>query len=230
MTWVSSGTTALTNGDSQANISHGIGGSHDGQRSVLAIVIPDTRTVSSILVFPGGAAGGWTLFGTYAAQGRKWWLYDKICGPSEPQTYTVTLSGAVSDFNFMWLTDFATQGAAIRAASYADGAAGSTLTLPSLTAVRADDLYSVAWGEDADGKQLRPDSPLTRIGAGATQAIWHSEHARQVWQSSSATGTRSYTMTDSGTFDKAVAAMILVGEIPAVGGGWGVGSVRMGAS
>jgi hypothetical protein len=232
MTWVSTGSASITSGSSAFNISHAVGGSHDGQRSVLAIVTQDTISVSSINEFPGAAPGGWTLNSSSAAQGRKWWLYDKICGPTEAGTYAVTLSAVVNSLTVAFLVDFATSGDAIRAAGYANGGAGGTsITLPSLSAARADDLYAFAWSEDAAGEQLHGDAPLTRVGSGTTQGGWHAESARQVWQSSSATGTRTYTMTAAGTYDKAIGAMILVGDIdPQPLGGWGVGQVRMGTN
>jgi hypothetical protein len=230
MTWIGNTSAAFSSGDTAFNISHVGTGPHDDKRTVLAINTQSTVSVTAINVFPGGAPStGWTLRSTSVAQGRKWWLYDKICGPGEPTTYTVWLSPAATNLGWALLADFSTGGDAIRAVSYADNVAASTLTVPSLTAVRADDILSLAWSDDADNQQLRPDSPLVRIG-GPTQGPWHFESGREVWQSSSATGTRSYTM-QAGAYDKAVGVMMLVGDYdPPVGGGWAVGMVRMGAN
>ena len=231
MTWIGTGSAAFSSGDAAFNISHSGFGSHDGERSVLIINTESTVSVTAIVGLFPTVPGGWTLQGTSTAQGRTWHLYDKICGPTEPLTYGVSLSPAAGNLGVAYLTDFATGGDAIRAVGYADAASASVLTLPSLTAVRADDIYSAAWSEDSNNLQLRPDSPLTRIGAGTTQGPWHFEHARQVWQSSSATGTRTYTMTSAGAYDKAVGVMVLVGDFdPQPPGGWGVGQVRMGAN
>lgn len=231
MTYRASGSGSASSGDSSFLVNHDGSGPFTDQRSVFAIITKSTVTVTNIQRLFPTAAGGWTFRSSSTAQGRTWWLYDKICDASEAIGYVVTLSGVAGALTWGVISDFYSGGDAIRAVGYGDAASASTLAVPSLTATRADDLYSLAWGEDTDAQQLRPDSPLTRIGSGITQGGLHGEAARQVWQSSSATGTRSYTMTSAGVFDKAFGVVLLVGDFdPQPLGGWGVGQVRMGAN
>lgn len=205
-----------------------------GIRSVIGIITEATISVTDITEYPGGAPGGFTLRSSSSAQGETWWLYDKICVAGEPQVYTVSLSGTAGWLTIGILADFSTGGDAIRAVGYADNTNAATLTLPSLTAARADDIYTFGWALDLDGLLLQANSPLTtRTNTTfASGGILTGEAGHQSWQSSSATGTRSYTMSSSGVYDLAFGAIVLVGDYdpPPTGGGWGVGQVRMGAN
>lgn len=212
----------------------GPAGSYDTLRSVLVVLTSDTQTVGAITVHGTGAAGGWTAYDTYTAQGRKLWLYTKTCDATEPSSYDVALSPPIPSTVTVvtWLTDWAPTGIdGIRAVSYADAAGGTTLTLPSLTVTDAGTIWALVWTHPGAGAHgLKPQSPLVptgvSLGSGASDYL---EDASQGWCSSNPTGTRTYATDGAAVYDNAVGVMMIVGEcIAPPAGGWGIGQVRMG--
>ena len=210
----------------------------DGKRSVLAVLTIGSTTVTGITVEGTGAPGGWTAGATYTAQSRTLSLFSKTCDASEPFRYDVTMSApipaGVANRVLAWMADFVTAGDPIRTQSFADGGSGgSSLTFASLTAVDADDIWAMAWDnpDNTNFGQLHADSPLTWTGlASAAGGSSYTEDATESWQSSSPTGTRSFTVNPGDSYEAAIGVMVLVGGAAPTGGGWGVGMVRMGAN
>jgi hypothetical protein len=218
------------------NVLHSVGGVRTGWRTVLVILTPSTFTITNIYNVGGVVDGGFTLRATYTAQGQTMRLYDKICLVTEPNGYTVTFTPTATSpgpkvIGFM--ADFATAGDAISAYGFADDDVtnGTTLTLPSIAATSGDDIYTLVWDNpDTSSGQLRPQSPL-RTGPNAALSAGltvYMEESREIWASSSPTGTRQYAVP-SGTYLAAVGVIMLIGGTP-ITGGWGVGMVRMGAN
>jgi hypothetical protein len=222
----SSGTIAL--------VSHSIVGSHDGQRTILAVVIPSTTTITHIYERFTTTDGGFTLVGAYGSLGKELRLYSKICGPAEAHQYEIHFTPASPggvDTVIVWLTDFAVVGNAIRTYGFVGSPSGTSLTLPSITAVNGDDIFTLVWNNPLTAAgQLRPQAPLRTTGNALVSAFpqFYMEESTEVWQSSAPTGTRSYAVA-SGNHEGSIGVIMLVGGIePAAVGGWGVGAVRMG--
>lgn len=202
----------------------------DGKRTVLLVLSGDTQSVTGITDALTGNPGGMTAQGTHTGQGHKISLFDKICGPAEPIQYAIALSPAAPTWGVVFLTDFDTDGAAIRATDYADSASGSSLTLPSLTVTDADDIWTFVWNnpDDTTVGRLSPQSPLTGAGLITRGALDYAEAGTESWRSSSATGTRSYATAAGTTHEGALGVIMIVGEYAAaITGGWGVGQIRM---
>lgn len=224
------GNSECTAGATTCDVSHDPSTALDEKRSLLAVLTNDTQSITSVTVTAGGAAGGWTARGTFSGHGKKWSLFDKICGPSEPTTYTVTFSPAISGPSpancvIAYLADFTAAGDPIRATGSASGAADTTLTLPSLTASNAEDVFAAVWDDPATSEgYLRAQSPLTGTDAFTGGLDLWTQLGYENYQSSAATGTRTFSVA-SGTYTTALGVIMLVGATS--GGGWGVGQIRM---
>jgi hypothetical protein len=233
--WAGAFSNTLSPGSTAFDVSHpapAADPAHDGTRTVIAVITEDTQSVTSIAIaIVGFPDGGFTARDTYSAQGKKISLFDKICGPTgEDEPYRIFVDIPAATVGIGYLADFDGAGDAIRAADFADAATGTALTLPSLTAVAADDIWTLVWSNPVSGGggQLRPQAPLSTNGNTivSSGSIFYVEEAHESWRSSAATGTRSYAVT-SGSHEGAVGVIILVGEAQL---GWGVGQIRMGAN
>ena len=213
--------------------SHPFVGSHTDQRTVLVVLTPATTTITNIYERFTTTDGGFTARATYTAQGRKLWLFDKICGPSEAHQYEVHFTPASSggvNAVIGFLADFTTTGDPIAAHAFADSASGTALTLPSVQATNGDDIYALVWSDPlVSVGRLRPQSPLSTSGNSSFASNAYMENAREVWQSSSPTGTRQFAVA-SGSHEGAIGVILLVGGFAPSAGGWGVGAIRMGTN
>lgn len=215
-------------------ISHGAGSGALGERSVLAVFLEPTTTITHIYERFTTTDAGFTLWAQYSAQGVKVWLYQKICGASEvSQQYEIHVSAAPFAYPMVaCMADFATFGDPIAAYAFVNSGGGSAnLTLPSVEATNGDDILAMVWSDPlvASG-QLRPQSPLVSRGTASAFPAAYFEPSTEVWQSSSPTGTRQYAVP-SGSYSRAIGVMMLVGSyLPIAEGGWGVGFIRMGAN
>lgn len=235
----SKGVTAVDNGLGNVTVvkaEHHTSSDRDGKRSVLTVLTIGTTTVTGITVEGSGAPGGWTAGPTYTAQSRTLSLFSKTCGPSEPFRYDVTMSAPIpagpTNRVAAWMADFDTAGDPLRASTFADGgSAGTSLTFSSLSATNADDIWALAWDNPTNANlgQLHAVSPLVAKGNISALDTFYMEGAAESWQSSSATGSRSFAVDPGDSYEAAIGVMVLVGG-SAPAGGWGVGMVRMGAN
>lgn len=229
------GAALIAVGLSSIPISHGVGGSHDGERSVLVVFTDDAQTVS-VLESPGGGSGGWTHEATHTANGISLWLFHKLCGPSESQDYTVNLSASSAIRSVAYLADFVTADDPVRDYDFTDSASGSTVTLPSLSVADGDELWGFIWSApvDPDGV-LVEDPPLVNMmsaggGIGGAYPTWSEASREELFGVSAPTGTRSYTVVGPSTYENAIAVVMITGRYVAAVGGWAAGMVRMGTN
>jgi hypothetical protein len=242
MTWHRSNPVSGGPGTTKMIVQHGsipFGQTRDGYRTIIVLVLKPGQTVTSINIRnPDGTENGdsgFAAYGTHEAHGRKFLLFGKICGPTEPLRHIVTFTPAVPSgvTIFGVIADFITDGAPIRTTAFVDtGTVGNTLTLPSVTAAAADDIYTMVWNDPTGGSagQLYPVAPLIGDAVMAQTDVNFIADAHESHQSSAPTGTRSYSCPSPGTtYDAAIGVIMLVGQSGPLGG-WGVGQVRMGTN
>lgn len=212
---------------------------------VLTVFVPSTQTVTDIGyedldTFATGDAG-FTLVDTYTHAGQfsdvTMWIFHKTADPATEANWTykihytpgVTFTNPLSAFPLVAvLANFEGVDVAVapevQAVGFAGMGSGTALTLPSVSADQAEDLYTIvhSWTD-----RLVPQSPLIpQLNLGGSFPIRTGYQSFAPGGLSGVSGTRTHS---GSTVAGAFGAIMLIGH-SAPGGGWGVGMVRMGAN